>query len=176
MDSSPPGSGACSPSLICPHSGRMLNSAVMAKPPGAPSTHEDLSRHHGPQSEGSNRGFGLVFAGVFTIVGLFPLIGGRDPRWWALAIAGAFAAAAFLWPALLTPLNRLWFRFGLLLNRIVNPILMGAIFFTTVTPIALLMRLSKKDPLRLKFDRAARSYWIERRPPGPEPQSMRQQF
>lgn len=148
----------------------------MAEPKAAISSHEDLSRQHGPKAEGSNRWFGLVFAGFFTIIALWPLVGHREPRWWALGVAAVFAILAFAYPKALTPLNRLWFKFGLLLHRIVNPILMAAIFFTTVTPIAMLMRMSGKDPLRLKFDRAARSYWIERTPPGPAPDSMRQQF
>jgi hypothetical protein len=77
---------------------------------------------------------------------------------------------------LLRPFNRLWFRFGLLLSRVVNPLVMGLLFYFTVTPIGLIMRALGKDPLRLRFDRGARTYWIDRQPPGPEPETMRQQF
>jgi large-conductance mechanosensitive channel len=87
-----------------------------------------------------------------------------------------FLAAASLAPRALKPLNRLWFLFGAFLHKIVSPLVMALLFFVTVTPIAILMRLAGKDPLRLKFDRAAKSYWIERTPPGPAPETMRNQF
>ena len=74
------------------------------------------------------------------------------------------------------PFNRLWFRFGLFLNKVVNSLVMGLLFYFTVTPIGLVMRALGKDPLRLRFDRGARSYWIKRQPPGPEPETMRRQF
>ena len=125
---------------------------------------------------GSERAFGIVFAAVFASIGFWPLLAGSGPAWWALALAALFAVAAFLAPGALKPLNRLWFRFGMLLHRIVSPLVMGLLFFATVTPIALLMRLAGKDPLRLKFDRGAKSYWIERAPPGPSPETMRRQF
>jgi hypothetical protein len=76
----------------------------------------------------------------------------------------------------LNPLNRLWLKFGLLLYKIVNPIVLGLLFFATIAPIGLIMRLTGKDFLRLKLDREAKSYWIERAPPGPSPQSMRNQY
>ena len=140
-----------------------------------PATHEDLSRI-AEVRPGSERAFGLVFAAFLAAVGLAPLTAGGAPRWWALAAAGAFAALALAWPRALEPLNRLWFAFGRLLNRTVNPVVMGIIFFLAVTPTALVMRLLGKDPLRLGFDRTANSYWIERSPPGPAPETMRNQF
>ncbi|MBT3401824.1 MAG: hypothetical protein HN420_17765, partial [Rhodospirillaceae bacterium] len=91
-------------------------------------------------------------------------------------VAIAFLAIAFLRPGLLAPLNRLWTRFGLLLHRIVNPIVMGFLFYLTVTPMALIMRALGKDLLRLKRDPEAKSYWIERTPPGPAPDTMSNQF
>lgn len=124
----------------------------------------------------SNRSFGIVFSIVFAVIGLFPLIGGAAPRWWALAIAGLFLLAALAAPKLLAPLNRLWMRFGLLLHRIVNPLVMALLFFLVVTPIALLMRLFGKRPLHLKTDPDAATYWIPRDPPGPQPETMKQQF
>jgi len=98
------------------------------------------------------------------------------PRSWASAVAAGFALVALLAPRLLRPLNQAWFRFGMLLHRVVSPLVMGLLFFVTVTPIGLLMRLTGKDPLRLRFDPAADSYWIDREPPGPPPDSMRNQF
>jgi predicted membrane metal-binding protein len=115
---------------------------------------------HDAVTVGSERSFGLVFAGVFSVIALWPLIHGSNPRWWALAIAAIFAIAAFLAPSVLKPLNLLWFKFGLLLGRIVGPVVMGAIFFVAVTPTALVFKLLGKDPLRLKADPAAKSYWI----------------
>ncbi len=137
--------------------------------------HERLDRE-GPTRAGSPRAFGFVFAAVFVAIALWPLWESGKIRIWAAAIAVAFFAAAIFAPGALAPLNRLWFRFGLMLHKIVSPLVMGILFFTTVTPIAILMRLAGKDPLRLKFDREARSYWIARVPPGPSPDSLRHQF
>ena len=140
-----------------------------------PEIHEDYGRTE-VLKLGSERAFGVVFAAVFAAIGLWPLVAGGAVRAWALGVGVAFFVVALARPALLRPLNRLWFRFGLLLNRIVNPLVMGLLFFLTVTPIGLVMRALGKDPLRLRFDRGARSYWIERQPPGPAPETMRQQF
>ncbi len=140
-----------------------------------PEIHEDYGRAEVIE-RGSERAFGVVFAVVFAAVGLWPLVAGDAVRAWALGAAVWILVVALMRPGLLRPLNRLWFRFGLLLNRVVNPLVMGLLFFLTVTPIGLVMRALGKDPLRLRFDRGARSYWIERQPPGPEPETMRQQF
>jgi hypothetical protein len=125
---------------------------------------------------GSDRGFGLVFAAVFTIIGLFPLWSGASPRLWALIVAAAFALAAFTVPALLRPLSKLWFWVGLLLHRVVNPLLMGILFFGVFTPMGLVLRARGKDLLRLKRAPDDASYWIPREPPGPKPGSMSKQF
>lgn len=125
---------------------------------------------------GSEKGFGIVFAVVFLIVALWPLPFGGTVRLWALAVAAALVGIAYLVPRLLRPFNLVWFRFGLLLHKIVNPVVMGLIFFGAVLPTGLLMRLFGKDPLRLGFDKDAASYWIDRDPPGPDPSSMRNQF
>lgn len=124
---------------------------------------------------GSERAFGIVFAVVFALIALWPLVGSGGVRLWALLIAAGFLVLAFLAPRLLTPLNLLWFRFGMLLHRIVSPIVMGFLFFVTVTPIGLLVRAMGKDSLRLKRS-DVKSYWIERDPPGPPPESMTKQF
>jgi predicted membrane metal-binding protein len=137
--------------------------------------HENLESRttDGP---GSERGFAVVFTVVFVLVGLWPLLSGGPVRAWALLIAAAFMLAGFAAPGILAPLNRLWFRFGMALGRIVSPVVMGIIFFGTVMPTGLLMRLFRKDLLRLRFDPAADSYWIRRDPPGPSAESLRQQF
>lgn len=79
-------------------------------------------------------------------------------------------------PALLRPLNRLWLRLGLLLHKVMNPLLMAVMFYLVILPTSLLMRIFHKDPLRMKYDPHAATYWIERRPPGPAPDTMRNQF
>jgi hypothetical protein len=122
---------------------------------------------------GSERGFGLVFFCFFLIVSAFPMLSGEPPRLWALAVALIFVALAFARPAVLSPLNKLWFRFGLLLGRIVAPIIMLLVFFLTVLPTGLIMRLLGKDLLNRKIDRSAPSYWVKRDAPGG---SMRNQF
>ena len=138
-------------------------------------THERLSGDE-PVEGGSDRGFGVVFAFVFVAIGLFPLLDGGPPRVWALGGAAAFLAAAFVRPVLLAPFNRVWFKFGLLLQRVVSPLIMAVIYFAVATPTGFVMRTLGKDPLRLKYDSDADSYWIHRDPPGPERESMRNQF
>jgi hypothetical protein len=125
---------------------------------------------------GSDRSFGLVFAAVFVAIAGLPLLRGAPVRWWALALAAIFALAALTAPSLLRPLNRIWFKFGLVLHHIVNPIMMGAIFFIAVTPMALVMRALGRDPLRLKHDPACATYWVPRERPAPAPRSMAKQF
>ncbi len=138
-------------------------------------THEPL-RQPEPVKGGSDRAFGVVFAVVFTLIGLWPLVHDGGPRWWSLGLAALLLLAAVLWPAILAALNRLWTRFGAVLHRIANPIIMGLVFYLAVTPTALVMRCLGKDPMRRKLDPGAKSYWIERRPPGPDPETMKQQF
>ena len=137
--------------------------------------HESYARDEAVQGS-SNRSFGLVFAGVFALIGLLPLIFGGVARLWAIALAVVFLIAALAFPGVLGPLNRLWMRFGLLLHRIVSPIVLGIMFFGVITPMGLLMRLLGKDLLRLRLDKTAGSYWIARTPPGPAPETFKDQF
>ena len=137
--------------------------------------HEDLRREHDVKHS-SERSFGIVFAVVFAVIGLWPLLNQAAIRLWALGLAALFLGLALLWQAPLRPLNRLWLRFGLLLHAIVNPLVMGLLFYGTVMPVGLLMRLFGKDPLRLKRDPHASTYWIQRSPPGPAPETMSNQF
>lgn len=125
---------------------------------------------------GSDRNFGFVFVTVFTIVSLWPLWHGGPLRVWPLAVAFVLAILAVAAPSRLHPLNVLWTRFGLLLNRIVSPVVLGVLFFLVITPTGLILKLLGKDLLRLKWDASASSYWLERDPPGPEPKTMSDQF
>ncbi len=123
-------------------------------------THEPVDRQQDPPLP-SERSFGFVFAAFCAIVaGLRHWHGHADARWW-LAGGVAFATLALLWTAPLRPLNRLWARFGLLLHAIVNPVLMGLIFFLAILPTGVLMRLAGKDPLRLKREPSAATYWVD---------------
>jgi len=137
--------------------------------------HEELSREQ--QIEGSSdRSFGLVFAGAFLLIAVWPLLHGATPRWWAFGVAAVFGGIALLKPALLAPLNRLWMKLGILLGRVVSPIALGILFYGVITPIGAIVRLAGTDPLRLKRDPTADSYWIPRKPPGPPPDSMTNQY
>ncbi len=122
---------------------------------------------------GSERGFGLVFFCFFLIVAAWPLVSGETPRLWALAVALIFVVLALVRPAVLTPLNKIWFRFGLFLGKIMAPIVMSLVFFLTVLPTGIVMRLLGKDLLNRKIDRSAPSYWVKRED---SVGSMRNQF
>jgi hypothetical protein len=137
--------------------------------------HEDLRREDEARP-GAERAFGLVFAAVCAAIALWPLTGGAAPRPWALAVAAGFAAVALIRPRWLAAPNRVWFRLGLVLHRVVSPLVLAFLFFVAVTPLGLLLRALGKTPLGLGFDRKAASYWIERRPPGPAPDTLRRQF
>jgi hypothetical protein len=137
--------------------------------------HEDYSREEHVKG-GSDRGFGLVFAAFFALVSALSWWRGHTGWYGTLPVAVAFLVVAYVAPHLLAPLNRLWLKFGLLLYKVMNPIVLGLLFFVTIMPIGLLMRALGKDFLRLKLDPQAESYWIDRKPPGPPPQSMRNQF
>jgi len=141
--------------------------------------HENFN-HDDPVKSGSEKSFGLVFAVVFAIIAVWPLLTTSDQdgalRVWALVAAAAFAITALTMPRLLRPFNRAWFLFGLALHKVVNPLIMGLLFYLTITPIALIMRSLGKRPLHLDFDGQAKSYWIVRTPPGPAPETMKKQF
>ncbi len=137
--------------------------------------HESYSRDEAVIGS-SDRSFGIVMAAVFALISLLNLwhVGRSWP--WTSGIAALCLAAALFYPATLRPFNRLWLKFGLLLHKVVNPIVMALLFFGTVLPTGLIMRALGKDPLRLKRQPNASSYWIERRPPGPSPETMKDQF
>lgn len=140
------------------------------------STHERIDRHEEVVGS-SDRSFGFVFAGVFTIITLVKLWRGWSDwgyLWLGLAVAFAVAAAAV--PSILAPLNRIWLKIGLALHKVMTPLIMGLLFFVVVTPIGLIMRATGKDILRLKRSPEEKSYWIDRTPPGPAPETMKNQF
>ena len=121
---------------------------------------------------GSNRSFGIVFFILFLLIAIYPLLSGDSVRLWSLAIATIFFILGIINSSLLSPLNKIWFKFGLLLGRLISPLVMSLIFFLVVTPIALLMKLLKKDLLNLKFNKD-NTYWIVKS--GPK-SKMKNQF
>lgn len=125
---------------------------------------------------GSEKSFGIVFAIVFAIIGAWPILNGGGIRFWAAGIAIVFLGTAYLKPSLLAIPNKLWFRFGLLLNKIMSPIIMGLIFVLTVIPTGFVMRALGKDPLRKKMDTDAESYWITPDAAQQQSSSMKNQF
>jgi hypothetical protein len=147
-----------------------------------PTFHEDFSRKE--EVKGStDRAFGLTVGGILLAIAALRtglhLWNDTEPGW----VEGGFAAIGVVLlgfglaaPARLAPLNRAWTALGLLLFKVVNPVVLGLIYLTTIVPIGLFLRVSGRDPLHLKFDRQAGSYWVVRDPPGPVPQSMTQQF
>jgi hypothetical protein len=117
-----------------------------------------------------------VFAAVFLLISLEPLLSGLMPRYWSLAVAATFALMALVRPALLAMPNRIWMRFGLLLGHIVSPVALGILFYGVFALLGATLRLMGKDPLRLRREPAATSYWVPREPPGPPPGSFANPF
>ena len=127
---------------------------------------------HTIKNKSSNRSFGLLFASIFFIISLYPLLNNENIRVWSLIVSLIFFILGFSGSNLLTPLNKLWFKFGILLGKIFSPLIMVAIFFFVVTPIGVFMRILRKDLLNLKFNKSS-SYWIKKE--GPK-SSMKNQF
>ena len=128
---------------------------------------------HVSTEQSSEKSFGVVFSIVFLIVALYPLINSAGLRIWALVVSIIFFLLAFLAPKILVLPNKLWFKFGLLIGSIVAPIVMAFVYFVTVLPTGLIMRLLGKDLLKQKLDQNAKSYWIKRSEPMG---SMKNQF
>ncbi len=138
--------------------------------------HEHTQRYITQIQSSSNRTFGLVFSTMLAIIATYPLLGGGPIRIWPLFIAVIFLLLALAAPQVLATPNKIWTRLGDLLHRIASPLALGIVFYVTVLPTGLLLRLFNKDPLRLRFDRNATSYWIKREPPGPTAESLNNQF
>ena len=120
----------------------------------------------------SNRSFGIVFFIVFLLIATYPLLKGNDVRFWSLLISFGFLILGLINSKILSPLNKLWFKFGLILGKIISPLIMGIIFFVVVTPNGVVMRVLKKDLLNLKYNQKE-TYWIEKT--GPK-SKMKNQF
>lgn len=125
-------------------------------------THENYkTKTHTPEI-GSNRAFGITFGVVCLLLSTVALYHGKTSGWCALVVATLFFCAAFFKPKVLKPLNSRWFRFGLLLHALINPLLMGILFFIVLTPMALICKMLGKDLLKCKFQKDKQSYWIAR--------------
>ena len=120
----------------------------------------------------SNRSFGIVFFIVFLLISLYPLTYDEEIRVWSVIISLIFLVLGLLNSKILTPLNKLWFKFGIFLGKIISPLIMGIIFFLVVTPIGLIMRIFGKDLLNLKYNKKE-TYWINKS--GPK-SKMKNQF
>ena len=140
-----------------------------------PAIHENLMREEDVAGS-SDRTFGVTLAAIGVAVGALKLWRAYSSGWLWLAAATVPLLLALFWTTALAPFNRLWVRLNLVLYKVVNPIVMAALFFMTVVPIGLVMRVLGKDPLRLKSDPTVTSYWIIREPPGPAPETMKHQF
>ena len=110
----------------------------------------------------SNKSFGIVFAVVFSLIALWPLLKGNEIRLWSLIISVIFLTLGLLNSKILTPLNKLWFKLGIFLGNFIAPIIMGIIFFFVVTPTGIIMKLFRKDLIKLKKNND-NSYWIEKK-------------
>ena len=109
----------------------------------------------------TNRNFGIVFTIVFLIISFWPLLKNGDIRYWSLIISFIFFVLALLNSKILTPLNKVWMKFGLIIGKIVSPLVMGFIFFVVVTPAGIIMRLLGKDILNLKKN-SKNTYWLKK--------------
>ena len=121
----------------------------------------------------SNRSFGLLFCVVFFIISLWPLKSQGDLRLWAFILSLVFLVLGILNSKFLTPLNKLWFKFGIILGSIISPLVMGAVFFLVVTPVGLIMRFLGKDLLRINKNKTISTYWINR---DKQKKTMKKQF
>lgn len=133
--------------------------------------------HEGTRQEvitnrSSNRSFGLVMMTFFLLIAALPLFSGHQVRLWALGIAAAFAGLGIRDSKVLTPLNRVWFKVGLLIHKGTSPIILGFMFYVVLTPVALILWVFSVDLLKLKFEPNKKTYWIDRSPPGPRPESL----
>jgi hypothetical protein len=124
----------------------------------------------------SNRSFGIVFAIVFLLIALFPLLNVDEIFIWSLVISAFFLISAFVYPSLLGLLNSVWLAFGNLLHRLISPIVLGGIFFLIISPFGIGMKIFSKDPLSRQIDPTKKSYWIYREPAGPTRESLKDQF
>jgi hypothetical protein len=139
--------------------------------------HENLERTQSLENApASDRSLGVALAVGLALIAVYPVLSGVSPRWWALVAAAVAGAIAWLRPTFYRLPNRLWFKLGILLAALISPLAIGIVYLITIVPTGLVMQLLKKDPLRLRFDRSASTYWLDRAPPGPDPKDMPNQF
>lgn len=136
----------------------------------------DSRQRNEKEKEPSSKEFGFVFAAVFALAFALPLLRHRQPRWWAIPVSLFFLAAALFFPALLKPLAKIWMKIGLLLHKVMNPLILGVVFFLVFTPFGLLLRAFGMKFLKLGWEKNAKSYWVDRSPPGPDQLSFKNQF
>lgn len=136
----------------------------------------ELSSNNDAPKMLGERSFGLIFAFIFTVIGLFPMISGGEWREWSLITAGVIATVALLVPIVLRPANIAWMHFGQFMHKIINPILMGLVFFVTVVPTGLVLKVLGKDPMRRRFEPDQSSYWITRTPDTQAKENFDNQF
>lgn len=139
------------------------------------SMHEPLQSFEVAQMP-SERNFGFVFTAVFLLAGLLPLLSGHAIRPIPLYVAGGLLLITLIAPMVLRPLNLLWYKFGLLLHKVVSPLVLAVLFYGVMTPLAFASRAMGKDFLLLKLDRRTSSYWIPKTPVGPKPEAMKRQY
>ena len=120
---------------------------------------------HSDTEQSTEKSFGIVFSIVFLLIALYPLIHDEELRNWALFVSAIFLLFAFIAPKILIIPNKIWFKFGLLIGSIVAPLVIMLVYFSTVLPTGLIMRLLGKDLLKPKLDKSVRSYWIDRKEP-----------
>ena len=137
--------------------------------------HENLDREDEIKTP-TDRSFGVVFTIVFLFLGIWMAWKGRSEAWVFLVSAALLFVVALARPFILNPFNQAWMKFGLLLSCVVNPVILGVVFFLIISPMAILRKLLGKDSLHLKFNPNTDSYWISRNPPGPKTGSMSRQF
>lgn len=138
--------------------------------------YEYTAKHVEDLPRSSDRTFGFIFSGIFLAIAAYPLIHGQPVRIWAIGLAVPLAVVSIVCPWLLRSAHDLWIKFGLNLHALMSPVALALLFFLAVVPTGLIMRALGKRFLQLRIDPAAETYWIERRPTGPTPESLHQQF
>ena len=124
----------------------------------------------------SDRSFGIVVGAALILIGAWPAVHHQFPRLWAIALGAVFALVGIVQPKLLSFLNRAWTRVGILIGRVMTPIIMGVLLYVVLAPVGAVQRLFGRDQLHLKWDKNAKTYWQFRDPPGPPPATMKNQF
>ena len=139
-------------------------------------TEVNVSRNNNEVQGGTDRAFGVVFTIVFIVIGLWPLSLKSNVNLWALMVSLLLMIITLFKPSVLSPFNKIWTKFGVLLHKIISPFILGAIFYLAVVPTGIIMRLLGKDVLKLKMDANVSSYWEKRELSGPSPESMKRLY